>query len=191
MFGKIRENKRKDDRQIGRADIYLIAFFLLLALGSLAWLAVSREDSQTLRISYDGQRIVDVSLAQALVQNTAGEDKGEAHYCLLLYSEEGASCQWYRTRPDLPSLVLEGDSYNLLAVSGECVWMEAADCRDQICVNHRPITSGGESIICLPHRLVVEIVGGADSEIPDRMAKKESTSKIVPKEGRYDHETDS
>ena len=56
--------------------------------------------------------------------------------------------------------VPEGVSYNLLAVSAESVSMDAADCRDQICVHHIPITGSGESIICLPHKLAVEIVGG-------------------------------
>ncbi len=35
--------------------------------------------------------------------------------------------------------------------------VEDADCPDKICVNHRPISKVGETIICLPHKLVVEI----------------------------------
>lgn len=33
----------------------------------------------------------------------------------------------------------------------------SADCRDKICVNHKPISNVGETIVCLPHKLVVEI----------------------------------
>ncbi len=33
-----------------------------------------------------------------------------------------------------------------------------ADCPDQICVNHRPVRYRGETIVCLPHKLVVEII---------------------------------
>ena len=39
------------------------------------------------------------------------------------------------------------------------VVMEWADCPDQLCVNHRSISRDGESIICLPNRVVVSIEG--------------------------------
>ena len=32
-----------------------------------------------------------------------------------------------------------------------------------ICVRHRPIDRSGDTIICLPHKLVAEITAGADS----------------------------
>ena len=38
---------------------------------------------------------------------------------------------------------------NRLVISGGSAVMEWADCPDQICVDHRPVSSGGESIICL------------------------------------------
>lgn len=190
MFENLREKNRKEDRQIKRADMYLIAFFLLLALGSLIWFVVNRKEGRALRISYDGQRIADVSLSQVSGQKMAGEDNGETCYCLLLYAEENVSYQWYGARPDLGSLVSGKDGYNLLAVSGDRVWMEAADCRDQICVHHRPITGGGESIICLPHKLAVEMVGGTDSETLDGIAKAKGAGEAVPEERRRGHETD-
>ncbi len=36
--------------------------------------------------------------------------------------------------------------------------MTEADCPDQICVNHRPVRFRGETIVCLPHKLVVEVI---------------------------------
>ena len=32
-----------------------------------------------------------------------------------------------------------------------------ADCKNQICVNHSAITKKGESIICLPNKVIAEI----------------------------------
>ena len=32
-----------------------------------------------------------------------------------------------------------------------------ADCPDKICANHRQISKVGQTIVCLPHKLVVEI----------------------------------
>ena len=36
--------------------------------------------------------------------------------------------------------------------------MTLADCPDQICVHHPPVRYRGETIVCLPHRLVVEVI---------------------------------
>lgn len=170
----IGKDNRTEGGRIRRADICLMAFFLLLALGSFAWAALSRKEGQSLRISCDGEVIEEVALAQRERHDQAaarGSASETARYCLLLYVNGRASCEWYGERPDLAAAVPEGNSYNLLAVSGAQVWMEAADCRDQICVHHIPISGGGESIICLPHRLVAEIVGAAGTETLDVTAK--------------------
>lgn len=188
MFELVKETNRKDVDRIRRADVCLIAFFLILALGSMVWSVFFRKDGQTLRISCDGQAVADVSLSQLRVQDRAGENSGTVRYCLLLYSGEDVSCQWYEAGADFSPLLSEGNGYNLLAVSGERVWMEAADCRDQICVHHIPITGGGESIICLPHKLAVEIIGKADGETPDGVAKTERSEKPAWNEGRRGHE---
>ncbi len=38
--------------------------------------------------------------------------------------------------------------------SVDVIW---ADCKNQICVNHKKISKKGEGIICLPNRVTVEI----------------------------------
>lgn len=188
MFGNRKERNRIDGRGIRRADICLVAVFLLLALGCFLWFAAVRKEGQVLRISCDGQVLAEISLSQTGMQKTV-EDNGEARYCLILCGERG-SCEWFETRPNLTSTVPEGLGYNLLVVSGSDVSMEAADCRDQICVHHSPIRGRGESIICLPHKLVVEIAGGADPETPDVMANAGSAGDDVTGERRHGHETD-
>lgn len=45
------------------------------------------------------------------------------------------------------------------------VHMADADCPDQYCVQHAAIHAGHETIICLPHELVVEITGGEVSDV--------------------------
>ncbi|MCH4890557.1 NusG domain II-containing protein [Acidaminobacter sp. JC074] len=58
------------------------------------------------------------------------------------------------------TLVLEeNDHFNIVEISGGEVWMKEANCPNQVCVRHQPISIPGESIICIPHKLVIEIIG--------------------------------
>ncbi len=52
----------------------------------------------------------------------------------------------------------EGDeNINTLVIKDGEAFMTEADCPDGICVAHKPIKNTGESIVCLPHKIVVEI----------------------------------
>ncbi|MBQ8924018.1 MAG: NusG domain II-containing protein [Lachnospiraceae bacterium] len=54
--------------------------------------------------------------------------------------------------------VFESDKgYNIIIIKDGAVYVKEADCPDKICVNHKKISNVGETIICLPHELVVEI----------------------------------
>lgn len=48
---------------------------------------------------------------------------------------------------------------NTIVISGGSVSIESADCPDKYCVSHIAIDSVGEVIVCLPHRLTVQIEG--------------------------------
>ncbi len=51
---------------------------------------------------------------------------------------------------------------NRVVISGGEVRMEYSDCRNQYCVEHRPIGRTNEQIVCLPHRVLVIIDGGEE-----------------------------
>lgn len=53
---------------------------------------------------------------------------------------------------------------NRLIIKNGYAWIETADCPDELCVNSGKISKSGESIICLPHKLVVRI----DNNISDK-----------------------
>ena len=42
--------------------------------------------------------------------------------------------------------------------------MKDADCPDKICINMGTIRKKGQTIICLPHKLVVEITDGKEMD---------------------------
>ncbi len=48
--------------------------------------------------------------------------------------------------------------FNKIVIKNGSVYMEEADCPDKYCVEHKAITGTNETIVCLPHKLVVEIV---------------------------------
>lgn len=47
--------------------------------------------------------------------------------------------------------------YNILQIQNRTATIIEADCPDQICVQQKTITHSGEMIVCLPHKVVVEI----------------------------------
>lgn len=53
--------------------------------------------------------------------------------------------------------------YNVLRVSSDGIEMIEADCPDQLCIGFGHVHEDGDTIVCLPNRIFVEIVGGADS----------------------------
>lgn len=57
------------------------------------------------------------------------------------------------------------DGYNLILISGAAVRVTDADCPDKLCVRQRSISKSGESIICLPHKLVITIDSPEESDI--------------------------
>lgn len=60
-----------------------------------------------------------------------------------------------------------GEHLNRLVISGGKARMETADCPDGICVAHHPIFRDGESIVCLPNRVVVTVTIEDDTDAPD------------------------
>ena len=60
--------------------------------------------------------------------------------------------------------------FNRLVIRDGKAFMETATCPDGICVSHRPISRVGESIVCLPHRVIVKVIGEGGGEEPDIVA---------------------
>ncbi|HHY83337.1 MAG TPA: NusG domain II-containing protein [Clostridiales bacterium] len=56
--------------------------------------------------------------------------------------------------------------YNLMSISGEGVSVKEANCPDQICVKFGKILRPGQTIVCLPHKVVISITGNQEGEPP-------------------------
>lgn len=51
-----------------------------------------------------------------------------------------------------------GNGYNVIEIKDMKVKVIESDCKNHNCVNHKGISKVGDTIICLPHKLVVEII---------------------------------
>ncbi|MBR1797053.1 MAG: NusG domain II-containing protein [Clostridiales bacterium] len=51
---------------------------------------------------------------------------------------------------------------NEVTIEDGKVYVSYADCPQEICARHRPVSSDGESIICVPHELVITIASNSD-----------------------------
>lgn len=54
---------------------------------------------------------------------------------------------------------------NVLFITNGKAFIAGADCPDKICVKHRGISKVGETITCLPHKLVIKISADKSEEL--------------------------
>ncbi|MDR1042340.1 MAG: NusG domain II-containing protein [Clostridiales Family XIII bacterium] len=57
------------------------------------------------------------------------------------------------------------NGHNSLVIKEGQAKVTGADCPDKLCVKQKAISREGETIVCLPHRLVVKISGGEGSGV--------------------------
>lgn len=110
-------------------DRVLIAVAALAAAGALAWFAVT-----------------------ALLPAPAQDAR-----MVVCQTREG----FYRADPlnaEVTYTVETSEGTNDVTISGGKVDVVRADCDNQVCVEHDPIASAGEQIVCLPHGMVIEVV---------------------------------
>lgn len=62
-------------------------------------------------------------------------------------------------------ITLADGAYNVLVISGGRADITEASCPDKICVRHRAVDKSGQSIVCLPNKVVVEIKGGEKADV--------------------------
>ena len=58
-----------------------------------------------------------------------------------------------------------GEHTNVLVIGNGAAQVVEASCPDQICVNQGAIQYAGESIVCLPHKLVITVKDGQANDV--------------------------
>ncbi len=65
----------------------------------------------------------------------------------------------------IEKIELSNGSYNVLEIKDGAARIIEASCPDQICVMHSHIEYSHEAIVCLPNKVVVEIINGEENDI--------------------------
>lgn len=62
-----------------------------------------------------------------------------------------------------------GGGHNHLVIRDGAAWIDVADCPDGLCRNMGKIRRRGQSVVCLPHQIVVEIAGVQEEKDADEV----------------------
>ena len=97
--------------------------------------------------------------------------------CLLLFRGQGEAVEVtidgklyaeYSLSENRVEEIRSGEEQiNRLIIRDGKAMIEYATCPDGICAAHRPIHREGESIVCLPHRVVIEVKAERAGDGPD------------------------
>lgn len=123
-----------------RADIILVAVLLLVAL---IWFAASQ--------------MADESGSVVVCQTKDGFWRVDPLSADITYTV------------DTPGTGFGADAdggVNMVRIADGTVEVTEANCGNQVCVEHAPISQTGEQIVCLPHGLVVQIARDAEDVSP-------------------------
>ena len=88
-------------------------------------------------------------------------DKGD----IAVVTVDGREVGAYPLSEDTEVTIVGVGGENVLKISGGMADITDADCPDKICADHRPIENAGETIVCLPHKVVVKIVSEKDDGV--------------------------
>ena len=59
------------------------------------------------------------------------------------------------------------EELNVLVIKDGVAYVETATCPDGICAGHKPVSREGESIVCLPHKVVITVYTTEEKDAPD------------------------
>ena len=135
---------------IKKADLILLAVLLIAGLAASIVLARSGKGGGQVTIKSAGKKIGTYSLKENRT---------------LLITKDGHIF-------DCDGTDSQGETgYNILQIRDGKADMISADCHNHDCVNHRPISKDGENIICLPHKIVIQIEKEKGDDGYDSLAK--------------------
>lgn len=120
-----------------------------------------------------GIGIVVIALIMLLIMQMTRTEEGNRIQITL----DGKVYGTYSLEKNQVIEIEEGSFYNKIRVEDGKAYMEEANCPDGYCEEQGKISGRTQTIVCLPHKLVVEVLEADndtkanEEEIPDTIAK--------------------
>lgn len=118
--------------------------------------------------------ILVIALALFLVMHLTRNETGNQ----IQITVDGTVYGTYSLAKDQVIEVEENDFYNRIRIQDGEAYMEEANCPDGYCEEQGKISGRTQTIICLPHKLVVEVLDedglendGSSEDVPDTVSK--------------------
>lgn len=160
------ESKKKTF--ITKADRILLAVVPAAALVLLFLFRMSGTPGSYAALIYDGGSVMQIPLLQTEPQYYLvwwNDSSEEAQGALTNIAVQTLSQDnWKEEAETLTAEAVTGE-YNLFSCENGEIRMLQSSCPDLICVHHAAVSRTGENIVCLPHKLVIEIVGAQENEL--------------------------
>lgn len=133
---------------IRKADIILFIVLVAIGLAASAALTLSHGEAGS------GAKVIIESGGDLYARYPLTEDR-----TIVVPAPKQIAVDAPEADPDDPASS-QYDYYNVVTIRGGMVSVTEASCKNQVCVKHGEISRAGESIVCLPNRLVVRIENG-------------------------------
>ncbi len=113
-------------------------------------------------------RKADILLALALILIGVGASLWISRYSTagshVIIESNGKTYGSYSLSENRTVTVTRGKHSNTVRIQDGTVSVTEASCHNQVCVKHKSIRTTGESIICLPNKMIVKIAGKGGNE---------------------------
>lgn len=81
----------------------------------------------------------------------------------IVITVDGKEFGTYTLEEDGEIVIETKEGYNRVVIQDGKAYMKDADCPDRYCVSQGSIQKENQTVICLPHKLVVEVAAGENS----------------------------
>lgn len=95
--------------------------------------------------------------------------KEDGAYVLVTIDGEEYGVYSLAQEQEVP-IIQDGATTNVLVIEDGFADMTEADCPDKLCVHQKAISRNNETIVCLPNKVVVQVMGSKESGF-DSIAK--------------------
>jgi hypothetical protein len=96
-----------------------------------------------------------------------GDNLPRPHCHALMVTKDGGTPHYYPLDVDREVVLKHGEEQNVLKISGGEAVMKEANCRGEDCLHEPPISKPGETIVCLPNKVIARVLYTDTSEGKD------------------------